>query len=340
MKLNIIPFKKAYRVPITYKRNSAHTRNGIYVCISDSYACGIGEIAPLPEISIETLHEATQATSSVADYISTLSSPTHIDDIKVMMLPLKNKPISVQFGIEMALVTLLLSKHSHSLSSYLNPNHNRTVNINALLHSNAQSSLDIINNQDYQCYKLKVGRHSINDDIDFVKTVMKQIPAHHSIKLDCNGLWSLEEALYFQSKLNPNQILYIEDPVSSIEDQRLFAANSSIPIALDEYYELETLTRYEHASYFIVKPMVKSTLLSLHSLPKSIQKKLVISSSYETEIGLLALIHLASSLGQTHSHGLDTLRYFLNTSFSTSGIVHLSDLPSFDSLIHNDWKPL
>ena len=102
---------------------------------------------------------------------------------------------------------------------------------------------------------------------------------------------------------NLARIEYIEDPYSGFKvDQH------KIPLAIDKGLELEDFsdTRFT----LIVKPMVQFGLTQLQKIlsgAHASKAKIVLSSSLETEVGLLALRNFARTFAnQEIAHGLAT----------------------------------
>ncbi len=209
-----------------------------------------------------------------------------------------------------------LSVGSHALSHFaidmLNSDVSKTDPIctrttNALYHPN-MSKEEI---QKYKVIKLKVGRQSIEEDIETIKTII-DIHPNLRLRLDANGLWTFDNCLYFWNVLSQRDldkfIEYIEDPLQNIEKNIHYLDH--IPIAFDELFSISNL-QYNPVA-IILKPTIQGGLFECQRIQQLItdQNKniqVVISSTFESSIGIKALMNLASA---TEVHGLGTLQYF------------------------------
>lgn len=140
--------------------------------------------------------------------------------------------------------------------------------------------------------------------VDDVIALVHEYSPHYRLRLDINRKWSCEEALYFAANIPPHSLEYLEDPIATFPELLRFARLSSIPLAIDEtlrdspYWELPSIAAA------IVKPSLQGEIPSL-------PYPTVLSSSYETSLGLL---HIASLASPSLAHGLDTIQDDLLTS--------------------------
>lgn len=149
----------------------------------------------------------------------------------------------------------------------------------------------------FSTVKLKLGHLPLSDAISLVKEHSK----HASLRLDCNRAWTLEEALSFASHFKPTDFLYLEEPVKTFEELIAFSQKTQFPIALDESI---------HNNWSLIPSLkaivVKPTLLgSIPRVPPHLD--LILSSSYESGIGLLHIAHLSQNALPV---GLDTYTAF------------------------------
>lgn len=142
--------------------------------------------------------------------------------------------------------------------------------------------------------KLKLGHLPLSEAIPLTKTHVKI----HRLRIDCNRSWTLDQALSFASHFQPTDFAYLEEPLRSFSDLVRFSEMTQFPIAVDEslldspWQEIPTLKAV------VVKPTV---LGSIPTIPPHLD--LVLSSSYETGLGLLHIARLSTS---SLPIGLDT----------------------------------
>ena len=180
------------------------------------------------------------------------------------------------------------------------PKHTCDIKINSLLGSSQDST-----NGQQTTVKIKLGRQSLNDDINWFSKLTSEHPSV-TWRLDCNRQWSLEQLRHFWSCCNTDRVEYIEDP---LQDPRLIEQVPEIPIALDESLS-------DHSAMLdlpnVVAAIIKPTLhlgwqQLLHDHPSV---KGVISSTFEGSLGLWGLGQLAQSHIDNGIHGLGTLNWF------------------------------
>lgn len=148
----------------------------------------------------------------------------------------------------------------------------------------------------FSTWKLKLGNMSFKEGVQFTNKCLGKA----SLRLDFNRKWSLENALRFTSLFKPDDFEYLEEPVPT-KDLVQFSKISQFPIALDESIYLDW-KKIPSLKAIVVKPTVVG---SIPKIPASL--KLVLSSSYESGLGLL---HIAKLASQKVAVGLDTYDAF------------------------------
>ena len=291
--------------PIAARGASAYQRKGLVVFYRNSWGVGLGEAAPIADFHPIGWEETRE------EIHSALENPSLIHDIH---------PIS-RCAIEMA-------THQHV--------HTGSVHLNGLLTDT--TSFD----PQFGCYKIKVGRNSVGEDITMMHTLSRIIPPHTPIRLDANCAWSVEECTTFWkgiSALNLN-IEYIEEPLRTPE----FYAQLEIPFALDENLSAfaETWHHLPFLRAIILKPSLQGYYACWEWMHQAQQHniKAVVSSTFESSIGLWGYTQLA--LLQPHTHaGLATGNWFAeDTLVQRATPQHgLLSVPSTYALNSNmDWE--
>jgi O-succinylbenzoate synthase len=141
-------------------------------------------------------------------------------------------------------------------------------------------------------------------------------------RVDFNRMWTLSQALEFAKAFKSTDFEYLEEPVRTWEELIEFSKQTSFPIALDEsiHNKWEEITS-------LVAIVVKPTIVGyIPNVPKHL--KLILSSSYESGIGLLHLARLAENL--PHPAGLDTYS-LLQEDLLASPIQNVHSLLSWQS---------
>lgn len=161
--------------------------------------------------------------------------------------------------------------------------------------------------------KVKVGSQSLSRDILRVRMLCARADFTGRIRLDANQQWSVEDIQRLQGQIDPERIEWLEEPLSQSSSYDKWLSFSAIPFALDEnLYQTEREPRYDKGlKALILKPMLlgyKRTV-ALHRWAKQNRCRVVISSSFETGVGLGLLRRMAALIAPDECHGLDTLKY-------------------------------
>ena len=255
--------------PIAARGANRCTRMGILVLIRNEWGIGIGEAAP-----IEGFHPVSfdQTQEDILSALRQKTSPEHLISL---------------CAIEMA----------------QQPTPQNSVPVNGLLTN--EHSID----PQFSCYKIKVGRQSVHDDANMVRTILETLPTQTKIRLDANCAWSLSDCMFFWSliKGHTKNIEYLEEPLANPDDY----IQLPIPFALDEC--LAMFKEQLHTLPYLRAIILKPSLLGFHSCTEWIHKatalnlNAVISSTFESSIGLFAYARIA----QPNTHcGLGTNSWF------------------------------
>jgi O-succinylbenzoate synthase len=140
--------------------------------------------------------------------------------------------------------------------------------------------------------KLKLGHLEVGEAVDLVK----QYVGKYRLRLDCNRKWTLPEALHFASHFHSSDFEYLEEPVNTYADLVEFSIRTQFPIAVDESLREHSCTDIPTLKAAVIKP-------TLWGYIPSIPVPIVLSSSYESSLGILHIARLAKS---EIAQGLDT----------------------------------
>jgi O-succinylbenzoate synthase len=142
-------------------------------------------------------------------------------------------------------------------------------------------------------------------------------------------------------ELKAIQIEYVEEPLmkSDFKSMDALRRKTSVRVALDETLSEadhpETLLQDRSCDVAILKPTLLGGInhtLRLAHIARQHQIPIVLTSTFETECGLSALVHLAAALPvELLPCGLDTLRFFksqLPAMFEiNNGLMKVPDRP-------------
>ena len=355
MKFEIFRYNLPLISPIQITKTQINTRSGCIVQIWDENDhSGLGEIAPLPGLHDETLEVALQILKDIQSFLFNSEIPLHLDRLDGGIGKwFSGKEIlpSVRFGLEMAILNLIGNKNNQSLMSLLSENYQKHINLNGLVNGDKNQIIKQVEQliQDgYQTIKLKVGRKSVDEDIQIAHKVKEIIGQKARLRFDANRNWSLTEAVRFGKAIGSDKIEYIEEPLSEIGNLDIFYNQTGIPIALDESLRQipkNILENIKGLAALIIKPSVVGGFersMEFIRFGKVHNIYSVISSTFESGVGLTALANFAASLSPDNiAMGLDTFKWFkedlLENGFDTTqGKLDLEFLNKSSKVIRQD----
>jgi len=164
--------------------------------------------------------------------------------------------------------------------------------------------------------KVKVGKLAPIEAVQRIKNILDILGNNPKIHIDINRAWGLDESLYFAKQFNEEDFDYLEEPVKNFEQLKQFCRLSSHPIAIDEHLReipYPLLFNLPTLKTVVYKPTLLGTLFLDPSFIQNIQEKqlaFVLSSSYESSLGLYHIARLSHVLPFKTAFGLDTAREF------------------------------
>jgi O-succinylbenzoate synthase len=299
-------------------------RQGLIVQLRDAQGHrGLGEVAPLPGFSRETSEQALAQLRRWCEALSPVSlSPDGYpwQEANPSLYP------SVRMGLEMALCELCSQRRSLSLSRFLNPDCSTSADalpVCPLLSGDNEHILDKARalgaHADLTEVKLKIGRQRPEDDARLLHQLGEILGERVRFRLDANRRWSYEQARRFARLAPVEQVVYIEEPTPRLADSRRFCAETGFGLALDETLQdpdfvFEPLAELvPELAALVIKPTLCGGLersMQLIDQAQTLGIPGVVSSSFESSLGIAQLGELAAALTPTHPPGLDTLTAF------------------------------
>ena len=292
-----------FKEPAGTSRGVYRTRTSRFVHItSDDLpgVVGVGECAPLPRLSCDDL----------PDYDEVLRR--HCDDVcdhgDIDAEALRHYP-SMLFGLE----TAMRSLHSTLLFDTPFSRGEAGIPINGLVwmgnYDEMLSRLEEKLEKGFRCVKLKIGAIDFDQELDLVKRIRDRFSFHEvELRLDANGAFKYDEALYKLELLSQYQIHSIEQPIR--QGQWSFMSElcreSPLPIALDE--ELigindpgmkRHMLNIIKPRYIILKPSLHGGITGCREWISTARDMGIgswITSALESNIGLNAIAQFCSDV--------------------------------------------
>lgn len=314
----IIPYEKALPRPITTSHQTYSTRKGLLFVVRDRDGMiGVGDCAPLAGFSRETMAAAKATLKTIADTIS-LSTPGNIPAIPNLFDSIasdkkithaRSKTPSAMFAASTALWDLALKHRGQSLSQCVNALAALTVPVNGMLDDGepsemrAQAAKIVAGGR--TSIKIKLGVGSPERDIERVNAVAAISP-EISMRLDVNGAWTDDVLRDVMPKLPLDRLEFLEQPLrpGHALTAKGICSRYGCRLALDE--ELATIESVEWVidnricDVVVLKPMIIGGIHSCSQLARRATDsglRVIYTSSWESDIGIAATLHLAAALG-------------------------------------------
>lgn len=201
----------------------------------------------------------------------------------------------------------------------------RSIPVNATLPAVDPNEIEALlkNFQGSDSVKIKVAEPGQAADVD-LKRIQKvrELDPTLKIRLDANGLWSLEKALEFCRILWENQIEleYLEQPVATISELaqlKHLLETERIPykIAADESVRKVSdpleVAKAHAADILVLKSAPLGGIKNALRIYKEAGLEVVVSSALESSIGMQSGLHLAGAIDElNYSCGLGTASLF------------------------------
>ena len=311
--VEIKPFTIELNKPFKNANTEITNRQGFIIKIIDELgSVGYGEISPFPGLSMESIESLVPIVKTLEKILINLKFSDDVFQSTV------NFP-SVNFGLSQALHSIFILREGMRLDW----NCNATISVNGII--GIQSPQKTLKNVEklikngFETIKIKVGYKDIEDDLENVKLISQNFSSDIKYRLDANGKWDIDKALYAVEQLENINIEYLEQPVKELSELIQLSKISKIPIAVDESIrskdDVELIIELSNIQYFVLKPSIMGSLESSINLLKLIEAKdckAILSSVFESSIGKSALVFLASLVNSSSAHGLAPGAYLKN----------------------------
>lgn len=280
---------------------------------------GLGECAPLPGLSKDDNPEFEQMLTSCLEKISalTLNHSTLLDDVSSLV---PSGFPSIVFGLETALLDLQNGgKRIIFNNSFLQ---SKPIPINGLVWMGdldvmlQQASIKI--EEGFHCIKVKVGGLNFEKECDILQYIRKKYFREDiTLRLDANGAFKVDEALYKLYDLSKYKIHSIEQPIKPGQPElEELCRKSPIPIALDEELigvesvdDKTTMLNRIKPQFIIIKPTLHGGIKGSQewiAVAESLGIGWWITSALESNIGLNAICQLTANYPIQLPQGLGT----------------------------------
>ena len=290
-----------FRQPAGTSRGVYTERKSWFVHLTDGERTGVGECAPLPDLSCDAMPDDAYR-ERLDKACQALCETGEIDCDSLRDYP------SMLFGLE----TALLDLRNHLFDTAFSRGE-VGIPINGLVwmgsYEEMLQRMEEKLEKGFRCVKLKIGAIDFEQELDLVKRIRERFSFHEvELRLDANGAFPFEEALYKLELLSQYAIHSIEQPIKAGQWAYMaeLCRESPLPIALDE--ELIGVNDPEMKAHMlnIIKPRYIILKPSLHGGMQGCREWIEtargmgigswITSALESNVGLNAIAQFASDV--------------------------------------------
>ena len=159
--------------------------------------------------------------------------------------------------------------------------------------------------------KVKVGQGSLDDDADRTAAVRAALGPAGRIRLDANGAWDVDTAVLALDRLARFDLELVEQPVADLGDLAAVRRRIAVPVAADESVrtleDARRLAALAAADAVVVKVQPLGGVRAALAVIEAAGVPAIVSSLYETSVGLAAGVALAAALPELpYACGLGT----------------------------------
>lgn len=290
-----------FKQPAGTSRGVYTTRKSWLVHLSDGEREGVGECAPLPDLSCDARLDYVDVLNKVCeDFCQT----GEINYERWRDYP------SMLFGLETAWLNMT---NGDRLFDTAFARGEVGIPINGLVwmgsYEEMLQRMEEKLEKGFRCVKLKIGAIDFNQELDLIKRIRERFSFHEvELRLDANGAFKFEEALYKLELLSQYAIHSIEQPIKTGQWAYMaeLCRESPLPIALDEELigmnDPETkrhMLNIIKPRYIILKPSLHGGMLGCREWIETARDMGIgswITSALESNIGLNAIAQFASDV--------------------------------------------
>lgn len=289
-----------FKQPAGTSRGVYTERRSWFVELTDGERTGIGECAPLPDLSCDVRPDYADVLRGFCDQL--------VQTGEIDYEAMRDYP-SMLFGLETALLNLRCGERLFDTAFSRGE---AGIPINGLVwmgrYDEMLQRLEQKLEQGFRCVKLKVGAIDFDQELDLVKCIRDRFSRREvEIRLDANGGFKYEEALY-KLELLSQYAQSIEQPIKAGQWAYMaeLCRDSPLPIVLDE--ELIGVTDCDMKSHLlniikpadiVLKPSLHGGMMGCREWLEAANRHDVgswITSALESNIGLNAIAQFCSSV--------------------------------------------
>lgn len=305
-RISLKPYQRRFQTPLRTAWGEWTIREGFILRVEEDGRVGFGEVAPIPDFGTETV-DAAGAFLEELVLEPDLAVPADFP--------------CCTFGLSAAARDACPQASAQSRGRLRAAVPTKDYEVSALLP--AGSAVHAIAAQKmasgYRCLKWKIGVESLKVELEHAAQLFRSLPTGVKLRLDANASLASEELKGWVEFLSEHreQLDYLEQPLAVGEEARMAEcmSDTGIPIALDESLNGTKGVQWLEADAWpgplVIKASLMGDISELCERLRPLAEQVVISSVFETGIGLSNALSLADALpGLSRPVGFDTLNAF------------------------------
>ena len=292
-----------FKQPAGTSRGVYTTRRSWFVTLTDDEGnSGVGECAPLPNLSCDDIPEYYNILYGFAKSLC--------DNGELPINDLRHYP-SMLFGLETALMSLRPNNHHMFDTPFAKGKEG--IPINGLVWMGSyEEMLPRMEEKlklGFRCVKIKIGAIDFDDELRLLSLIRKRFSKETiELRVDANGAFAPSEALKKIEQLSRYDIHSIEQPIKQGQWEAMarLCKSASLPIALDEELigindigKKEELLDVIRPQYIVLKPSLHGGMVGTREWIKFAKQRGIgswITSALESNIGLNAIALLCADV--------------------------------------------
>ncbi len=322
-----------FKQPAGTSRGIYLTRKSWFITLdNEDGKKGVGECAPLPDLSIDALpHYEEILNARLTTILPELADAQKLPDAFERQLGIAERTFrdypSMRFGLETALLNL---HHGERLFDTPFSWGEEGIPINGLVwmgsYDEMEKRMEEKIEKGFHCVKIKIGAIRFDEELELLRKIRKRFSKDMiEIRTDANGAFLPAEAMDRLQQLARFHIHSIEQPIRQHQWHEMaeLCRLSPVPIALDE--ELIGLSKIDEKNemlemvrpqYIVLKPSLHGGIAGCREwieLADKLGVKSWMTSALESNVGLNAIAQFAAHVYGEHitfHQGLGTGQLF------------------------------
>ncbi len=310
LSLEYRPFSLELEEPLSTAHGSIERRDGFLVRITDAEGTvGYGEASPLPGWT-ESAESCEAALERARKAFETAGKCKALEGV--------DRSVAARHAVTLALTDLAATREATPLYRYLGkgPLMGR-IPVNATIGdadpAATASAAGTAVDRGFDVCKVKVGRRSLDEDLERLARVREAIGPAPAIRVDANEAWTYDEARTALSTCNDLDVSMLEQPLpAGALEGHAALRGSGVSIALDEgvlEHGIDAICEGQAADVVVLKPMALGGIDVARKVAAWVTELGVtplVTTTIDAVVARTAAVHLAAAIPNVPACGLAT----------------------------------